>query len=110
LKLHLLGCAVLASAVLVQNSYKHLMGQRVRMCGTVVTYTHEGDDCNVRLDLGQPYWNPAFYILVPATARERFAKPPENAYLHQDVCIVGLVEADKSAYPISWAISHPSSK
>jgi TonB family protein len=99
LKAVALGCSVFATAAMSQTDYKRLVGQSVRVCGRVVTYTDEGDDCGVRLDLGHPYWAPKFYVVVPGNARARFSTPPENAYLHQDVCVVGSVKADKDGVP-----------
>lgn len=93
------GCAVLAMAAAGQKDYKHLIGQQARICGTVVTYTDEGDDCSVRLDLGRPYWSPAFYVVVPNGAIGRFTPPPEIAYLHQDVCVSGLVKPGDKGVP-----------
>jgi protein TonB len=93
------GCAVLAIAAVKQKNYKDLVGQSVRVCGTVVSYTDDGDDCGVRLDVGRPYWTPAVYIVVPESARGRFPTSPEQAYLHQDVCVTGLVRADKKGVP-----------
>ncbi len=94
-----IGCAVLAMAAAGQKEYKQLIGQHARICGTVVTHTNEGDDCSVRLDLGRPYWSPAFYLVVPNGAIGRFTPPPVTAYLHQDVCVSGLVKAGDEGVP-----------
>jgi TonB family protein len=82
-----------------QKDYKHLVGQSTRVCGRVVTYTRDGNECGVRLDLGRPYWNPAFYVVVPDGARTQFTPSPEDALLFQDICVTGLVEADKDGVP-----------
>jgi TonB family protein len=82
-----------------QKDYTHLIGRSSRICGRVVTYTNDGKDCGVRLDLGRPYWNPAFYVVVPASARAAFTPPPEDAYLFQDICLTGLVEAGAKGVP-----------
>ena len=82
-----------------QKDYKHLVGRSSRNCGRVVTYTYEGKDCSVRLDLGRPSWNPAFYIVVPASARAEFTLPPEETFLFQDICVTGLVEAGAKDVP-----------
>lgn len=86
-------------ATAIQQNYKHLIGQTSRICGRVVTYTYEGKGCDVRLDLGHPYWNPAFYVVIPATAQAEFTAPPEQAFLFQDICITGLVEAGARSVP-----------
>lgn len=95
----LLSVALALIAQADQKDYKHLLGRSSKMCGRVVTYTDEGKECGVRLDLGRPYWNPAFYVVVPHSARAQFTSPPENAYLHQDICVTGLVEAGTKGMP-----------
>jgi len=101
----LVRCVVLWAVALAlmaaadQKDYTHLVGQSARICGRVVTYMDEGKECGVRLDLGRPYWNPAFYVVVPANARAQFTPPPEDAFLFQDICVTGLVEAGRKGVP-----------
>jgi TonB family protein len=88
-----------------QKDYTHLVGKSSKTCGRVVTYTNEGKGCGVRLDLGRPYWNPAFYVVVPDSARAQFTSPPDDAYLHQDICVTGFVEAGTKGIPHVVALS-----
>src|SRR5262245_45117299 len=72
------------------------VGQTKTICGRVVTYDYPGKDgsgdCSLRLDIGGPYWNPAFYVLIkPASG----SVPAADAYLAQEVCATGNVESDK---------------
>jgi TonB family protein len=85
-------------AAVDQRDYTQLIGRPSRICGRVVTYSVE-KGCDVRLDLGSPYWKPALYIVVPANARTEFTPLPEDAFLFQDICVTGLVEADEKGVP-----------
>ena len=76
-----------------------LVGQDATLCGTVVSYMYQDDDCSVRLDLSQPHWRPLFYAKIPAEARAMFQNAPEKQYLGQQICVSGTVTRDKKRVP-----------
>jgi TonB family protein len=81
---------------------RKLIGQTQRMCGAVVTFLYPpgtDGDCSVQLQVGGPYWEPLFYILIPKDALPSFETPPEARYLSQQVCVTGLVKSDDKHIP-----------
>jgi TonB family protein len=91
----------LAARLAGPQSVKELrqyVGQTHRVCGTVVTYSYPAKsgsgDCGAKLYIANAQ-HPQFYVLIPNDAAAAFPASPEVLYQTHDICVTGVVEADK---------------
>lgn len=90
----------LAQAPSTIDDFRKYVGQTQTICGRVVTYDYPGKagsgDCQLRLDMGQPSWNPVFYALInPGPG----LVPAPEPFLSSRVCVTGLVSSDPKHVP-----------
>lgn len=69
------------------------VGEDARVCGRVVDAAHAVDTRGrpTFLNLGAPYPDPLFTVLVWGEDRAAFRVPPERAYLGRRICVRGRI-------------------
>ncbi len=80
------------------GKYRKLVGQTATICGDVVTFAPpdgDGRGCDMRFDLGSPYWRPSFYVVVPESLRAGLGGRTEDAFFGQPICVTGIVRQAK---------------
>jgi micrococcal nuclease len=66
-------------------------GQVVTVCDSVASTNYLGRGRRTFLNLARSYPDQPFTIVIPYEVRQRFAAPPETRYLHDSVCLAGVV-------------------
>ena len=94
------GGAAAWQATSPSKQYRQYVGQTRTICGRVATYTFPGKegsgDCTLRLQLGDPYWDSAFYLEVEGKGNSAVAPEP---FLSSRVCATGVVASDTNKVP-----------
>ncbi len=73
------------------------IGVVATVCGRVESTRWLGEGGLTFLNLGRPYPDQPFAVVIPADARERFSGPPERTFLHREICVVGRIGAHRGA-------------
>jgi hypothetical protein len=62
------------------------------VCGVVTTTKFLTTKSKLTfIDLGRPYPNQPFAAVIPAAARGKFKRPPEEFYRGKTICVTGLI-------------------
>lgn len=71
------------------------VGEIARVCGVAVdaSYVPGTDGRPTFLNLGEPYPDPLFTVVIWGEDRRRFDAPPERAYRDRRICVTGRIRS-----------------
>jgi len=97
--------AVLMGLVILQIYYvqetitpyqaANFIGQQRTVCGTVASahVAAESKEQPTFISLDKPYPNQVFTVLIWASDRSKFEKPPETLYPKKEICVTGMIQS-----------------
>jgi len=71
------------------------IGQQKTVCGTVAS-THFADRSRGQptfINLGKPYPDQIFTVLIWGSDRGKFEKAPETLYSGKEICVTGMIQS-----------------
>jgi DNA/RNA endonuclease YhcR with UshA esterase domain len=108
----LLGLYWICSIALAQDTISpdnaaNFIGQQKTVCGTVAS-AHQATRSKGQptfLNLNKPYPHQVFTVLIWASDRSKFEKPPETLS-GKEICVVGVIQSYRGSPEI--IVKHPS--
>jgi hypothetical protein len=78
------------------DAYKYIDETKI-VCGLVASakYTEESRGKPTFLDLGNPYPNHTFTVVIWGKNRANFSAPPESLYINKTICVKGKIKLYK---------------
>ena len=79
-----------------------MIGKNECVCGEVVSSNYASGSKNkpTFLNLGRPYPNHRFTVVIWGRNRDKFPPSPEHYYLNENICVTGKVDTYEGLYQI----------